>query len=375
MALELTAPKKKDQGQPKFSLERMKSSALGLSKISSKDRIFFTEQLALMLETGTNLHVALQGIQTQVKNKVLLKIVDDLLSDISGGRTFSFALSRHPGVFSTTYVNLVAASEQGGFMHEVLNELVRMEDKREELRGSIVAAISYPATLLTLSLLVVIFVLVVVFPKFEEMFRSIQDQLPSTTVVFMAVSDIIRHHWIWLAVIFSVFIALLKVWANSLAGRKQIDTIKLTTPGLRDLFAKLYLLQTLRVMSLSLSHGVSVIDTLKSCREVVGNGLFKQFIRDVEKSVQEGTGISPGFEKSKFIPFTVKQMVATGEQTGSLPKVLGSLADFYEREMGKRLQALTKLAEPVMLLFMGVVVGLLVSSLILPIFKLSTAVG
>jgi type II secretory pathway component PulF len=113
MALELTAPNKEDQEQPRFSLERIKSSVRGLSKISSKDRIFFTEQLALMLETGTSLHVALQGIQTQMKNRVLLKVVDDLLSDISEGRTFSFALSRHPGVFSTTYETASSAHQTG----------------------------------------------------------------------------------------------------------------------------------------------------------------------------------------------------------------------------------------------------------------------
>ncbi|MFW2374799.1 MAG: type II secretion system F family protein [Gammaproteobacteria bacterium] len=344
-------------------------------KVSDKDRMFFTEQLALLLETGASLQAGLQALKSQSDNPAMVRLIDALMTDIAEGKSLSYALSRHPEVFSTTYVNLVSASEAGGFMHEVLEQLLDMDEKREQLHNTLVSAFTYPVFLIVFSIAVVLFVLVVVFPKFGEMFSLIRDQLPVTTVFLMAISELLTQYWLALLGGVATGLILVSYWMKSPGGIQRLDQLKLSTPLFKDIFIQLYLVQSLRVMSLSLQHGVSIMDTLTACRDVVRNGVFRQFITRVEARVQEGAGIAVGFSNTHFIPAIVEQMISTGEETGNLPKVMGRVADHYERELSRRLTALSKLAEPVMLLVMGLVVGILVSSLILPIFKLSRAVN
>ena len=344
-------------------------------KISDKDRRFFTEQMALLLGTGTNLHTSLQALQKQLENPSMAALVKGLSKDVGEGRQFSQALARRPDVFSQTYINLIAASEEGGFMHEVLEQLMEMEEKREQLQRTLFSALSYPVFLLFFALSVVVFVLVVVFPKFAEMFSMIKDQLPATTLFLMGASDLIRQQWAYLLTGLGISFFGLKYWLATSAGRYHLDWAKLHLPIVRNVIIQLYLLQSLRVLSLSLSNGVGILDALHACKDVVRNSLFQGLISKVEKRVAEGDGIAAGFNNTDFIPPIVAQMISTGEETGTLPKVMSRLSDYYERELSGRLQTLSRLAEPVMLLVMGVVVGLLVSSLILPIFKLSRAVG
>lgn len=342
--------------------------------INAKDRMFFTEQLILLLETGTSLHEALKAINLQTEKPTMIQLINELLADISEGKSFSYALSRHKKVFDSTYVNLIAASEGGGFMHEVLTQLLRMEDKREELRSTLISAFTYPAFLIVFSIAVVIFVLVVVFPKFGDMFASIHDQLPATTIILMATSDLLIQYWMPLSVVIALVFWFIRYWMMQPAGIHQIDQLKLKTPLLKDIFIKLYLVQLLRVMGMSLNNGVSIMDTLAACKDVVKNSVFRNFLDDVELQVQEGAGVAAGFSNAEFIPPIVEQMIITGEDSGNLPRVMERVADYYERELTRGLAVLSKLAEPLMLLVMGLVVGILVSSLILPIFKLSRAV-
>lgn len=339
------------------------------------DRMFFTEQLALLLETGESLYGALTTIVKQTENAKMRRIVEQVAQDISEGQSFAYALSQHQQIFSSTYVNLIGASEAGGFMHEVLQQLLTMDKKREELRSTLISAATYPAFLITFSLAVVVFVLVVVFPKFGAMFTSIYDQLPMSTKALMSLSDLLRQNW-WMVLggLVAGFM-LLRQWLISDSGRSRVDRWQLYVPGIRDIFTQIYLVQSLQVMSLSLLNGVSVMDSLESCRDVVKNSLFRKLISRVEEQVQAGAGVAAGFAEAEFLPALAKHMITTGEQTGNLGKVMGRIADYYEAQLTKKLDALSKLAEPIMLLVMGVIVGVLVSSLILPIFKLSRAVS
>lgn len=350
-------------------------SLTGTAPVSGKDRMFFTEQLGLLLETGTSLHAALEALHAQTPAGKLRDVLQALQGDISEGRSFSQALAQHPDVFSSNYVNLIAASEQGGFMHEVLYQLLEMEEKREQLKSTLVSAFSYPMFLVAFSIGVVIFVLMIVFPKFGTLFVSIADQLPATTKILMALSDGLRSYWPFvLGGIGAVGLGFLR-WRSTQAGREVLDGLKLKLPVIKDIFVQLYLIQTLRVLSLSLRNGVPMVDALAAGRDVVENLVFRRFIGGIQSQVEEGRGLAAGFESASFVPPTVKQMIATAEESGNLAKVMLRLAAFYERELGKRLATFAKLAEPFMLLVMGAVVGLLVSSLILPIFKLSRAVS
>lgn len=348
--------------------------AFGAAAPGARDRMAFTEQLALLLETGMPLHQALQALGQQAGNPGMRAIITDLIAEVESGQRFASALAKHPELFSSTYVNLVSASEGSGFMPKVLEQLLAEEQKRDELRKTIVSALTYPAFLMGFSLLVVVFVLVVVFPKFGDMFARIQDQLPPTTVALMALSDVLRDYWWQLLLVSGGAGLLIARWLNSEAGRTVTDRWKLTMPGIGKIFVQLYIAQSFRVVSLSLTHGVSIVDALDATRDVVSNRVYRALLVKVERSVQEGGTIAAGFTESQLMPDLVKQMIATAESSGNLAPVMGRVAEHYERELSRRLVSLSKMAEPVMLLVMGVVVGIIVSSLILPIFKLSKAV-
>jgi type II secretory pathway component PulF len=338
-----------------------------------RERALFTERLALLLETGVPLHTALQSLHDQTEPGQLRAMIAAIGDDILAGERFSSALGRH-ALFPSTYVNLIAASEAGGFMPEVLVQLVEMDEKEERLRAMLVSALSYPAILLTFSFAVVLFILMFVFPKFAVMFASIHDQLPVTTRVLLVVSDVLTQHAALVAAGTAGVLGALWMLARRPDVRAALDRAKLRLPIVRDVFAKIYLTRLLRVMGISLERGVTILATLEACRAVVANADIQRFILDLERDVTEGKGIAAGFDHSDFVPLSVRQMIATGEATGTLGRVMTRVADSYDRELTRLLARLTKMAEPVMLLVMGVLVGTIVSSLILPIFKLSRAV-
>lgn len=346
----------------------------GTPRISLNQRMVFTERLSLLLETGVNLLEALKVMQLQTEEPLLAEIIGSMGSTISEGKSFSAALAMHPEMFSGTYISLVAAAEEGGFLHQVLEQLLRMDEKNSQLRSSMVSALSYPAFLIVFSIAVVVFVLVVIFPKFESLFASIQDQLPITTVFLMALSAVVRHYW-WLILIGLGALAWATVfWLKSEAGKLMLDKLKMSLPVIKDIYMQIYLSQTLSVLGLSLTNGVPITVALKASQGVVSNSIFARFLDDIRNHVNEGRGIAIGFTASPIVPPMVRQMVSTGEQTGNLGMVMTRVAEFYERELIKRITVLSKAIEPVMLIVMGVVVGMLVVSLILPIFKLSRAI-
>lgn len=348
---------------------------IGPKKLTAKDRMFFTEQLSLLLETGNSLFEALRSVAAHSQNPRLRAVIEQMIVDINDGNSFSSALRKQPNLFSTTYINLIKASENGGFIAEVLAELLEMDEKKERLDATLKSAFAYPMFLLLFSGSVVMFVLLVVFPKFAVMFADIADDLPLSTKALMWLSEMILAHWPFISAACAGIVVLAYRGLKSSAGVHLLDTAKLRVPLVRQIFSELYVVQSMRVMGLSLGNGVSVMDTLASCRDVVRNHHYEEFMHFLESSVQEGKGLAYGFERTSLVPDIVRQMVITGEESGSLPKVMQRIASYYERQLEKRLNMVAKAAEPVMLLVMGVVVGLLVSSLILPIFKLSSSVG
>ena len=356
-----------------------KSTSLSISisnnkKVSSKDRNFFFQQILLLIQTGTPLRAGLEALIKQVDKNQIKEIIQGLIEIIDQGKSFSYALSKYPEVFNATHINLISASEEGGYMDKVLQQIIDMEERNDKLKDSLISAISYPLFLASFSIAVVIFILVMVFPKFSELFEKIYDQLPLATKLLMSLSEALTDHWLVVIVTImgSAYVFYRIIASNK--GKEKIDKLKLTLPLFKNVFTQVYLVQSLRVMYLSLSNGVSVVDTLRSCKNAVQNKYYQEFLNDVERKINEGSGISIGFSQGQFIPPLVKQMISTGENTGNLPKVMGKIADHYENELLKHLQALSKLAEPIMLVIMGAVVGIIVSSLILPIFMLSKAV-
>lgn len=343
-------------------------------RFTASDRTVFTERLELLLQTGTPLHDSLDSLAGQMPTGIVRDTITDLRESVAGGATFSQALARHPEVFSSTYVNLVAAGESGGFLPRVLARLCEMDQRRAELRSTLVGAFTYPAFLMVFCVAVVIFVLVVVFPKFTEIFEAIKNELPITTRFLMALSDSLRSRvWIWLAAAAAIAGGIWRLLRTE-SGREALDRVLLRIPFTRDILVQLQLVQFLMVMSLSLENGVPMLDSLRACRDVASSPVFRRFVTELEQRVSEGQPFASAFTEAPWLPELVPQMIATGEASGSLAPVMQRVAEFYEREWRRKLALVAKTVEPAMLVVMGVVVGLIVSSILLPIFKLSTAV-
>ncbi len=371
MALEINPSKAKNRESASADLKPVFTFG---KKVSNKDRILFIEQLALMLETGSDLHTSLKILAKHSGNRTLAEVIAIMADDIGEGKTFSAALSRHPHIFSETYVSLVAASESGGYLLRILEHLLEMEKQQEELRSTLISAISYPAFLLLFSIGMVIFILAVVFPKFGTLFTSIQDQLPLTTLYLMALSRIIAQYWWGIGLGLFAAIMLSAIWLKSDGGNRFLDKLKMTMPGLKNIFIKVYLIQAMSILALSLKNGINLVDALKLAKGVVKNRGFNQFLDRLLNDVTEGQPLAHAFNTTDFVPPIVRQMISTGEQTGSLALVSDRIADYFQRDLEKLLKIFAKAIEPILLLVMGAVVGVLVSSLILPIFKLSHAV-
>lgn len=348
--------------------------SLGARGVSLNERLLFVERLELLLETGVSLLEALKAMRQQTEDPRLYRILGSLIDTVSEGKPLSVALSRHPEMFPQTYVSLVAAAEDGGFLPQVLQQLRETDEKSRRMRGAIASALSYPAFLIAFSLAVVIFVLVVIFPKFQDLFHSIRDQLPLPTVILMFLSDLLIDHWLLALLVPGGAAAALAFWARSPGGVLLLDRLKLGTPVIGGIFIQAYLNQALSVIGMSLANGVPITVALRAAQDVVENSIFARFLKTVLSNVEQGRGIAIGFSEAAFIPPMVRQMIATGEQTGNLAKVMQSVADFYARELEKRIATFARMVEPLMLIVMGVVVGLIVAALILPIFKLSRAV-
>ncbi len=343
-------------------------------KISSRERMFFIEQLALLLETGSDLYNSLSVLQQQSDNPHMKAMLLQICDDINTGKSFSSALSQHPEVFSATYISLIAASESGGYLQNILNHLLAMEKQRDELQTTLVSAATYPIFLMFFSVAVVIFILVVVFPKFTELFAAIHDELPASTLFLMDLSELLINDWWAIIPAFLGFIILCILWLKSTTGHYFLDNLKIRAPLINTIFIKLYLIQILRVLGLSIGHGVNLIDALEISKDVVKNRIFHDFIDQLITNVSDGRILASGFKDVSFIPPMVYQMINTGEQTGNLALVCNRTADFFQAELEKKLDFIKKIIEPVMLIIMGAIVGILVSSLILPIFKLSHAI-
>jgi len=262
----------------KKSSKNLNINLTGPKKITANDRMFFIEQLALMLETGSDLHTSLNILQQQSKNPELIRVITAIKDNISEGRTFSSSLANHPEVFSSTYVSLIAASESGGYLQRILEHLLEMEKQRDELNTTLVSAMSYPAFLMFFSVAMVVFILAVVFPKFADMFSSIQDQLPASTLFLMAASHTIIEYWWALIIGITVLIIGFMSFLKSKTGSRTIAKLKITTPGIKHIFIQIYLIQTMRVLGLSLKHGVNLLEALEIAKDVAKNHIFHDFI-------------------------------------------------------------------------------------------------
>ena len=341
--------------------------------VKASELIFFTSQISLLLEVGTPLGAALKVLGNQTRNPALREVILAMHRDIEEGKQFSEAMRRHPSVFGHVFVSMVKAGETGGFLQKILNRLVEMQEKRQALIAQMRTTLTYPVVLCVLCVLVVVFILVWVLPKFTAFFAGKEAILPFTTRFLMALSDSMRSYG-WAYALSAAGLAVgLKIFFNSEAGKTLVDRVSLRGPVISRLCNKIYTCQLLRTLGYLMESRVPLLEALEVNRPTIGNRYYRRFIDQIAKEVRQGGRFAQPFAASPYVLDSVKQMIATGEEAGNLPKVMIRLADFYDTEVDRELKTIASLIEPAALIALGGVVGLIVSSVILPLFKLGQA--
>lgn len=355
---------------------RWESIITGFGKrIKPREVIFFTSQLSLMLEIGTPLTDALRAIANQTTNPAFKEVLLTMLRDIEEGRQLSDAMKRHPKVFDGTFISMLKAGETGGFLKKILDGMVEMQEKRQALRAQLTSALTYPAILCIVAILVVVFILVGILPKFAVFFEGKESILPFTTRYLMIMSSILRGYW-WACILVVVGIALgIKFWKESDQGQALMDRLSISAPLIAKLTNKIYTCQFLRTLGHMMVSQVPLLEALEVTKNTFRNRYYRRFIDQIMKHVEQGGRFSQPFATYPYIMESVKQMVATGEEVGSLSKVMLRLAEFYDTEVERELKSFAAMIEPVALIILGAVVALIVSSVILPLFKIAGAMG
>ncbi len=340
-------------------------------RISKKDIIYLTSQLAVMVDTGITISSALQSIFEQEENLSLKKVLVDLHDSVEAGEDFSTALSHHPKHFGQTYISLVRASEATGTLGEMLEQIADYLGKESEARGKVRAAMAYPGVMMVMAVGVTIFLLTFILPKFTPLFKSKGKELPLPTKILMGVSDVMMGYWyVWVALAV-VALAAFILSQKTEQGRRIIDWIKISMPILGPTFRKVILSRSIRTLGTMLGSGVSMVDSLKLCAEVAGNVHYRDVWLEVLEQITAGRRICEVLTGNPLFPNVLVQMISAGEETGKLDVVLHKVSIYYDREVETSLKTTTSLIEPIMIGVMGFVVGGIGMALMLPIFSLS----
>jgi type IV pilus assembly protein PilC len=340
--------------------------------VSSKDLQIFTRQLATMIDAGLPLVQCLDILAAQSENKSFKKILTSVKNHVEQGATFSDALRKHPKVFDELYVNLVAAGEIGGILDAILNRLAVYIEKAVKLKGQLKSAMYYPAGILVVAIGVIAVMLVKVIPTFEAMYKDMGNaELPGATQFVINLSHSFVDRWyIFVGTLFGVVFGIIGARRTE-GGREAFDRILLHLPVIGPVLRKIVVARFTRTLGTLLSSGVPILDALDICARTSGNRVVQAGILRAKEKISQGHDMAGPLAESKVFPTMVVQMIGVGEQTGAMDQMLQKIADFYEEEVDTAVSGLTSLIEPVMMAFLGVVVGGLIIAMYLPIFKLA----
>ncbi len=370
-------------GKKKAAKKKKKGKGINITipgfggKVKPKILTTFPRQLATLVDAGLPLLRGLRVLGKQEKNPTLKRIINDLGDSIEGGSTFSEGLAQHPKTFNKLFINMVKAGELGGVLEVVLNRLAEFMEKAEKIKGKVIAAMFYPAAVMTVAGGILILLMVVVVPKFKQIFADMLEgaALPAFTQVVLNISDTIKSNFLGVAAgVFAAFI-LLKLLTKFKWGRWLFDKFKLKFPVLGPVVSKVAISRFTRTLGTLVSSGVPILQALTIVRETSGNVVVSNAVTMVHESVKEGETITAPLDQSKVFPPMVISMVDVGEQTGALPEMLMRIADNYDEEVDNAVAAMTSLLEPIMIVFLAVIVGSIVIALFLPLISLIDQLG
>jgi type IV pilus assembly protein PilC len=342
---------------------------------SNKDILNFTNQLAVMVRAGISIQDSLASIATQIENRKFAGIINHLKGKIEAGSSFSQALSEHPQIFSNLYINMVAAAEASGSLSSMLQKLAEYLDQEAETRSQIKGTMVYPMIIAVMAVLVTIFLLCFVLPRFTAIFAGKENLLPRPTRILMASSAFLRHYWIF--VLLAVGGMFMGFWyfISTTIGRFWWDKTKLALPLVKTLCRSLYITRSLHTMGVLTGAGVPILNTISITAQISGNVLYKNMWLGVYEQVRQGKKIASSILRYNQMPSNVVQMIRSGEDSGTISEVLKDVSDYYARELRTVIKTTVSMIEPAMIVLMGILVGFIAMSIILPIFKMSRVVA
>jgi type IV pilus assembly protein PilC len=346
-------------------------------KVKSKVLCTFTRQLATLVDAGLPLLRGLRVLEKQERSPVLRKIIDELAVSIESGSTFSEGLAQHPKVFNRLFVNMVRAGEIGGVLEVVLVRLSEFMEKAQKIKGKVVAAMFYPIAVLIVAVAIMMVLLVFVIPKFEEVFKGMLEgaALPWFTEFVLSISRFVKEHiFITICLLISVFVAF-RVFIWTKFGRRAWDLIQLKMPVFGPVISKVAIARFTRTLGTLVQSGVPILQALNIVKETSGNVVVANAVSAVHESVKEGETITAPLEGSRIFPPMVISMVDVGEQTGALPEMLMKIADTFDEEVDNAVEAMTSLLEPIMIVFLAVIVGSIVIAMFLPLIEMMNRLG
>ncbi len=352
-------------------------------RINPKNLMIFTRQLATLIDSGLPLLRSLTVLAKQEPNPVLKGTINALADSVQGGATFSESLAVHPKIFNKLYVNMVKAGELGGVLEIVLNRLAEYQEKAQKLKNKIVSAMVYPAIVMFIAVAILIFLMIFIVPKFKEMFADmgVDAQLPLISRVvfgasqFLLARPLVVPNVVFLFILIGFIVFLFKIWSNTPGGRTSVDKMKLSMPIIGDIQRKSAVSRFARTLGTLVTSGVPILQALNITRDTAGNVIISKAIDKVHEAVKEGESIVTPLQSSGVFPDMVISMVDVGEETGQLPEMLLKVADVYDDEVDNAVTALTSILEPIMIVFLALVVGSVVFALFLPLIKVISTMG
>lgn len=343
-------------------------------RVSGKDVTIFSRQLSDLLRAGLPLVRCLDVISQQTTNPKLVSVIKSISSDVSGGTSIAEAMARHPKVFTPLYSSMVRAGEAGGMLDSVMERLAGFLEAEQETRSKIISALTYPAFMVVVCILVLIVLFTVVVPNFMIMFEDSDIELPMSTQILLGFSNFMSGYW-WVFVSAGVgCVILFRQYIKTDRGRLHFDTFKLKVPLLGDLIRKREIAKFGRTLGTLLANGVQILKALDITEEVITNRLLKEDIEQFAGNIKEGAKLSSRMASSDLFPPVAVNMVAVGEETGNLETTLQRVADTYEKETDNVIKTITTIIEPVMIVFMAILVGFIVFAMIMPIFQISQSI-
>jgi type IV pilus assembly protein PilC len=344
-------------------------------KVALSDLVVFTRQLATMIDAGLAMVQSLQALADQTDNKVMRDVIKDITTRVEGGDSFSEALQKHPKVFNRLYFSMVDAGEKGGLLAEILSRLATYLENTARLRKKVKTALMYPTVVTVVAIGITIFLLVKVVPVFGEIYTSFGGKLPAPTQFLINLSNLLKHYFLLFIVLGGGIVGGWLYFIKTPVGLRYWDAKRIKLPIFGSIAHKICLARFTRTMASLIRSGVPILEVLQIVQNTVGNVIMEAAVKTASVDIERGEGISAALSKHPIFPTMIIRMMTAGEQTGKIDTMLERVADFLDEEIENTLSGLTALIEPLLIVFLGIVVGGIVICMFLPIFKLSELVS